>query len=357
MNFSSYCKLFAIVMLAFLLCNLLVWKCWTEDLLTKKYAGGDLVRTGYVHGSREFRQTRYDLPRRHIEMSGYHGQPVDVMTIGDSFSYGGGEGRNSYYQDYIASFGNLSVLNVFSYPTDDLFVGFSPISTLAVLCNSGYLDRIRPRIVLIESVERYCLIRFAKPFRFNQTDTLENVIRYYRTDHGSRLYQLPDVGFLNEGNIKFLYASLVYRFRDTVSGKVCLRDLSRPFFSVPNERKLLFLREDVQNIPFANRDTVGRLNDNFNRLADILAAKGIRLYFMPVVDKYDLYSEYIVKNPYPGSVFFEELRKLPRRYTLIDTKAILRAEVDRGEKDVFHADDTHWSGKASRKVFETVRIR
>jgi hypothetical protein len=357
MNFTLFTRSFAIAILAFLLFNVIVWKCWTEELLTKKYDGGDLVRTGYVHGSREYRKTRFDLPRRHLEMSRFNGQDIDVLTIGDSFSYGGGEGRNCYYQDYIASLGNLSVLNVFPYPTDDRFVGFSPLSTLAVLYNSGYLDRIRPRVVLIQSVERYCLIRFAKPLDFTRTDTLENVADFYQKDHGSLLYRLPDIGFLNEGNFKFVYASMLYRFRDTVNEKVYLRDLSRPFFSVPNDRKLLFLGEDIRNIPFANRDTVGRLNDTFNQVADILAAKGIRLYFMPVVDKYDLYSEYLVGNPYPASVFFEELRKLPKKYTLIDTKAILRAEVDKGEKDVFHADDTHWSCKASRKIFETVRFR
>lgn len=77
---------------------------------------------------------------------------------------------------------------------------------------------------------------------------------------------------------------------------------------------------------------------------------------MPCVDKYNLYSNYIINNPYPRSIFFEELRKLPKRYHLIDTKAILTEEVRKGEKDVFYADDTHWSWKASKKVFETIKF-
>jgi hypothetical protein len=355
-------RIFTGLILAFLtlfvLGNLLIWKCRTEKLLTNRYTGGDLARTGYVLDSKELRKTSFDLPRRHLEMHEYRGQKIDVLTIGDSFSFGGGEGRNNYYQDYIASIQNLAVLNVAPYPTDDLFVGFSPISTLAILCNSGYLDRIKPRFVLIQSVERYCLVRFAKTLDLRRSDSLTNVAAFYaKEDYASGLYRLPEVGFLNQGNLRYVYASWVYRFTDNLGKRVYLRNLDRPFFTVVNDRKLLFLGEDIRNTAFANRHTVSTLNDTFNRVADMLAKKGIKLYFMPVVDKYNLYSEHIVDNPYPKSTFFEELRKLPKRYTLIDTKEILLGEVRRGEKDVFYADDTHWSFKASRKVFETVRFK
>lgn len=354
-------RIFTVFVLTFLaifiLLNLLIWKCRTEILLTNKYSGGDLARTGYVVDSKELRKTSFDLPRKHLEMHQYRGQKIDVLTIGDSFSFGGGEGRNCYYQDYIASVQDLAVLNVTPYPTDDLFVGFSPVSTLAVLCNSGYLDRIKPRFVLIQSVERYCLIRFAKPLDLNRSDSLANVTEFYsKEDFASGLYRLPEVGFLNHGNLRYVYAAFAYRFSDNLGKRVYLRNLDRPFFNVANDRKLLFIGEDIRNTAFATHQTVSALNETFNRVADMLAKKGIKLYFMPVVDKYNLYSEFIVDNPYPKSTFFEELRKLPKRYALIDTKEILLAELRRGEKDVYYADDTHWSFKASRKVFETVRF-
>jgi hypothetical protein len=96
------------------------------------------------------------------------------------------------------------------------------------------------------------------------------------------------------------------------------------------------------------------MNDNLNRLSDILEAKGIKLYFMPVVDKYNLYSEFIIDNRHPKSTFFEQLRPLPRRYTLIDTKEILLERLKQGEKEIFHSDDTHWTWRASQAIFETV---
>jgi hypothetical protein len=98
------------------------------------------------------------------------------------------------------------------------------------------------------------------------------------------------------------------------------------------------------------------LNDNLNRLADRLAPKGIQLVFMPVVDKYDLYYEHILDNLYPRNQFFNLLRPLPKRYRFIDTKAILADGVRMGDKDIFYVDDTHWTWKASSKIFGTERF-
>jgi hypothetical protein len=127
-------------------------------------------------------------------------------------------------------------------------------------------------------------------------------------------------------------------------------------FNVKDGATLLFYREDIKNIEKSNAASIANLNDNLNLLADKLAKKGIRLYFMPCVDKYNLYGEFIVNNRYPRSTFFELLRSLPKRYTFIDTKSILIKELRKGEKDIFYADDTHWSWKASQKIFETVRF-
>ena len=88
-----------------------------------------------------------------------------------------------------------------------------------------------------------------------------------------------------------------------------------------------------------------------------MRAKGISLYFMPCVDKYTLYNDYIPDNPYPRSILFEVLRELPRNYELIDSKKILREALANGEKDVFYSDDTHWSRKASKRIFERVEFR
>mgnify|MGYP000467482794 CR=1 FL=1 len=41
------------------------------------------------------------------------------------------------------------------------------------------------------------------------------------------------------------------------------------------------------------------------------------------------------------------LRNVNKNYYLIDTKKILEEELLKNEVDIFYADDTHWSYKAS----------
>lgn len=353
---KKFSFVFIVVLLFFIGLNFIVWKSATEVLLTKKFDGGDLARIGYVLGSKQYRKVENNLPRRHIGLKEYDGRKIDVLTIGDSFSMGGGEGQNSYYQDFIATINNYSVVNVYPYPTDDRVAGFSPISTLAVLMNSGYLDMLKPRYVLIESIVRYCVPRFAKPLDLSRTDSLENIRRYYAKTSYSLDY-LPKVGFINNGNFKYLYSNVLYKFSDNAfRGLIYRLPLEKSLFSARDDRTLIFHNEDLIMIPYNSGAFVEKVNATFNSLAEVLAAKGIKLYFMPVVDKYDLYSDYIVDNPYPKNPFFSELRKLPKKYTLIDTKAILEPMVKAGEKDVFFPDDSHWTWKASKKVFETVRF-
>lgn len=356
MNFRKFVSIYLVSLLVFLGLNYAVWELWTERLFSAKHEGGDLARKGYLPGVKHFRKTECTLPRRHLEMHEFRGQPIDVLTIGDSFSVGSGRGLNPYFQDYIASKNNATVMNVLPYPTDDLFVGFAQLSTLAVLYNSGYLDVLRPRYVLIESVERYSLIRFARPVDFTVSDSLSNVRSYYGKVFERDMFKPPEIGFINDGNLKFFWANLSYRLSDNYKKQVYVLNLNRSLFSTDRDRTLVVLGEEIRNTAFANHGTVAQLNDTFNMVADRLAAKGIKLFFMPAVDKYNLYSEFITDNRYPKSSFFELLRKLPKRYTLIDSKAILQEAVRRGEKDIYYADDTHWSWRASEKIFESVRF-
>jgi hypothetical protein len=346
--FRSYSRGIALFLLGFVIYNLVIWHFFTEEFLTDKYQGGDLTRIGFIQGSKQPRINRDDLPRRHIEEADYRNQRIDLVTIGDSFSNGWGGGRNCYYQDYAASINNFEVLNL------NIFNGIDYITTISAYCNNGYLDKIRPRYLLIGSTEKFCIERFSTRIDFDAVAIPLHHERGSKTDYKIKT---PAVPIINEANFKFLINKILYRFSDhAFYGSTYVKEISRPLFSVRNDKLLLFHRQDLRRIGDANRVTIARLNDNMNKLAEKLGRKGIKLYFMPSVSKYNLYSEFIVDNRYPQSTFFEELRVLPKKYILIDTKAILLAEVRKGEKDMFHADDTHWSWKSSKKIFETVKF-
>lgn len=342
---------FLIALGAFVALNFGVWKCCTERLLTDSDGpGGDLARTGYLVGAKLPRRATVDLPRRHLEFKEYQGQKIDVLTIGDSFSAGLGFGRNPFYQDYMASLSNIDVLNLGMFSQKR-----GPLATLIVLVNSGYLDTIKPKAVLLQSVQRLSVERLGQPHNFSESMSVDAVRQCYETSAGISDV-LPPVAFINSGNMKFLYYSLLYGFIESPTRKVLVKKLSQPFFSSKLNDRLLFWYDDIRNLSQQTPEAMLLLNKNLNRMAELLAHKGIRLYFMPVVDKYDLYSEYIVNNPYPPNRFFERMRSLPKRYRFIDTKAILAEGLRQGEKDLYYPDDTHWSWKASERIFKQVRF-
>jgi len=59
---------------------------------------------------------------------------------------------------------------------------------------------------------------------------------------------------------------------------------------------------------------------------------------------------------YKKSIFFEEFRKLPHSYDLIDTKAILEKELLNYKKDIFFSDDTHWSYLGEKVIVNNIKF-
>jgi hypothetical protein len=356
LTYKRFSRFLLYFLALFFLYNVVIWNCFT-----KRFLGGDLARIGYLYGVKSIRNNSIDLPRRHVEQEDYKGERIDLITIGDSFSNGGGEGKNKYYQDYIASINNIGVMNI--EPFKEKEQELDPITLASIYVNNGYFDSIRPRYVLISSVERECVIRFSRRIDFDRCISMEGFtslkrIGYQRkkNDIGKGEKEYP-FAFINEGNFKLPLYNVYYNFSDhAFFSKTYKKKLNTSLFTLKDGKTLLFFYEDLLFIAKSNRASIAGLNDNLNRLADKLARKGIKLYFMPCVDKYNLYSEFIVNNRHPQSTFFELLRPLPKRYTFIDTKSILLKELRKGEKDISHVDDTHWTWKASKKIFETVRF-
>lgn len=337
----------------FLLANFVVWTVWVEDIRTTKYAGGDLARMGYLSGVKKPRSYSNNLMVRHLELHEYKGEKIDVLTLGDSFSNTAGLGENVYYQDHLATRQNFRVLNI--RPKDGSDV--EPQTVLIKLYNSGELDRLKPRYVLLESVERYAIQRFGKELDFSLTATPDELKRYANEKVEIGPYQPRPFDFITTANTKYLYNNLLYHFTDHNSDKsVYIARLQQNLFNVPKGNLLIYLGEDTRSIKTATMEAVTRLNDNLNTLAQMLANKGMTLIFMPAVDKYNLYSDYLVDNTLPRSRFFETLRPLKKNYLFIDTKALLADELAKGEKDIFFADDTHWSGKAGSAIFSRITL-
>lgn len=328
--------------------NFIIWKLFTEDILTDNVKSGDYTRVGYIIGSSYDSKPGYQGTGAHMESWDYQNEPVDLITIGDSFSNSCGK-RGMFYQDWIASHRHLNVLNIHPISGADFF------NTVVIMLNSGFLDELNARAVLIQRVERHVFDSFAKDFDIKETRPIKDVwndfkkVRYVNNP--------PRLIFLNIGNFKFILYSFLRKFYDNAFfSKVYMRDLEKPFFNVQNERSLIWGHEDISHLADENDLTIQKVNDNLNALAEALSKKRIKLYFMPVVDKYNLYSDFLVRNPYPKSYFFEKIRSLPKKYELIDTKSILSPFILKGEKDVYWADDSHWSWESAEAVMKGIKF-
>lgn len=352
-NAKSYVIIFSLFAVFLFSYHVIVYTLYTSkviDVQPPLYVG-DLVRLSYQVDSIHLKQAENTLSKKHLEAGEYNSQKIDVLTIGDSFTNGGAGGKNPFYQDYISSINNYTVLNIRSLK---LAGGRAP-NTLLALEQSGILDEINPKIIILSIGSRDLVRRLAHNLNWeqniNKTDIYNEMSDMLPYDLST--YQLKNVSIVNTANFKFPFYSIAYKFNPCLKS-VCKLPLSKPMFSVKDNQNILVYKQTIKDLDMNSRENISLANENLNRIYDILEKKGIKLYFMPAVSKYDLYSTFIKDNPFPQDNLFSILEELPKKYTLINTKKILFPLLERGEQDIFYADDTHWSYTASKEIISNI---
>jgi hypothetical protein len=304
----------------------------------------------YQVNSAYLRKQKVLLKKKHLSASEYKkGMNIDIITVGDSYSDGGGGGKNPYYQDYIATMHNKTVLNI-----ERLAPEKSIIKTILALINSGVIDEIKPKILILQTGERAVVKRFSQNINYKYTLKKENIYNQFSnmTLHDVSIYPSNNISFINSGNYKFLLNSIKYEKRICLSNHVCRIKLTKDFFSVQDSNVLEFYQDNITNIPLVNKKNITKVNSAFNKLAELLKEKNISLYIMIAVDKFDLYSPYLKTNPFGKNNTFELLGEMSKNYTFINTKKILRKLIKEEQQDIYFADDTHWSYKASEAIIK-----
>jgi hypothetical protein len=347
--YKKYVLIFLALSSLFVIFHVSVWNIYTKHVFPKNYMIGDLGRMSYKLDSLHPREVSFSLNKKHFTLDEWKGQSIDILTIGDSFSNGGGGGINSYYQDHLASQYNLSILNIQNISPASNF-----LETIYLLNNSKILEKLQPKIIIFESTESQALNRFAT--KINKELYLPKNEVYNLLKKATYKSEIPKIGIINNLNYNAFLYNIAYNFSENAIDSNCyITKLNKNMFSVQDQTSLLFYKHTVKYNKSISDEKINTLNDNIKELASILKRKNIKLYFMPAVDKFNLYSKYIINNKYGESDFFEQLRELPKEYTLIDTKAILQKEVDNGVKDIFYADDTHWNYKASEAIAKSLQ--
>ena len=133
-----------------------------------------------------------------------------------------------------------------------------------------------------------------------------------------------EVSVINNLNLNAFVYNMKFKLKGygKMAPHVYREHLNKDFFSTEASRDLLFYDEDLKYLKLESDDNIKLMNKNFNTLAKALAKRNIKLIFMPAVDKYNLYSPYIISNTYQKSIFFEYLDSLPKDYIFINTKKI-----------------------------------
>ena len=338
-------RFYGVALMAYLVLNAAIWHLFTRQFSDSTHYVGGLARLSYLAQYAEPRLTRNTFEKRRIVFDEWRGEEIDLITIGDSFSAGGGGGDNSHYQDWLVTLHGVNVLNLPKLPKI-----VSNIETAHILIKSGLLDELSPRALLLEDVGRWIVKNHGRNIDRDRSWTIEEVKAFYTRDSSK-----PNTShlFLNSGNLKFLTSQFLYLFDDnTISSQVYRATLKQALFSKGAGTTLLFYAGDIDSIPQITDESVALVAENLNVLGAQLAERGIALYYMPVVDKFDLYYGQIQDSSYPRNPLFEKLRACPRDFHLIDTKAILSPAIASGEKDIFRLDDTHWTWKACKLVSE-----
>lgn len=308
-------------------------------------SGGDLSRLGKVPFPIDYQKNfieTYSLPKQwynYTELKNKSQLAIDVFTIGDSFSAQGSFG----YQNVLANKYHLSVLNFdyWSYQLDD----YDPMSFLKYALSSNIIDSLDVKFVLLECVERDFIKYLGRDGLKYKHLTKKAIIHHPMRDVDS--YNFKDR--LHDSKL-FLFNSILYEFSPKpFTTDVCRLKLKQPLFTEHSD-ELIFYNRDVSTIDRNNAKTMTKLNNELNVISHLLMSKGVQLIVVPAVDKYDLYSSYIVDNPYKPNRFFDLFEGLEKDYLYLNTKSVLSQHLVANELDIYFADDTHWSPKGAEII-------
>lgn len=256
----------------------------------------------------------------------------DIITCGDSFSQRGKYG----YQNYMAQKG-YKIVNY--YPCGSL--RWNSFQSAFDLMNLEYIDSTNVKVLIIESVERELVYRLSN-LDFTHTTLKEDTENLEHPEEG---------GLLSESKIylDFLIDT------DNSENPVKKLKLSKPMFLGNRGDVLYIYQDDVQKGCFIPNDANSCVKKNIDVLFAKASSKGIKLMILICPDKYDLYQDYIVNNPYPKKTINEDFRRVVGdKKNIVIGKDVLFPYIEKGTKDLYHFDDTHWTFKSARIIADTL---
>lgn len=261
---------------------------------------------------------------------------TDVLTIGDSFSQLGKGG----YQNYLCEMG-LSVINTYR------FLYNSPIQYAYNILDEDIVDSTNIQYLIVENVERGiegALLNFDPKKKEVPSGELP-------TDSPKK-----QVKSANEWSVARARDYILYKIG--MESPIYNTKLDTDLFSSDEPNALYFYHDDIEAGTTIKKDSEENIKQVFEILKHKAEEKGITLILLVAVDKYDLYQNHIINNPWPKKTVNEDIERIiGKSPNLLISKHYITPLVEKGEKDVFMFNDTHWSYKASKVVADELYNR
>ena len=305
---------------------------------------GDLMRLALIKGGPEYRDSicLNLLPRVYYESvdndSVLRTSTRDVLVIGDSFSHGGGVGKEGDYVNYLA---HDSERHVAVYTPQDPTLS-SPMQIAYDLLKLGGVDSTCIKNLVVQEVERYLVGRHIE----------------FTTQHTSLSHSLPaSVQKAAPASAKKEVSPLL-RVKDYIfyhcfgANPIYDVKLRQPMFGGAQPDRLYFYNEDVKFGIDLDEKSTHKVKTCFDEVIEMAAARGVNLVIVIACDKYDMYQDFILDNPYPAKTLNEDIERLmaPELDRFVIAKRVLHPLVEQGVKDVYLFNDTHWSPESSRLI-------
>ena len=306
---------------------------------------GDLMRLGLIDGGADYTDSISELALPEVYYLKQDNDSLlrldtcDVVVVGDSFSHGGGVGKPGDYVNYLAHESGRKVV-VFTPPQDPAFD--NPMQLAFALLNQGVIDSTNCTNLVVQEVERYLVDRHCK----------------FVTDHMSIPRPVIDLQDDNGDEDKSKDYSPLLRVKDYIfyrflgANPIYTAQLSRPLFSGGEPNKLYFYNDDVNLGIDVNEAQRERVVACFETVIEAARLQGVNLIILIAADKYDMYQDFIVENPYPAKTLNEDIAQwMPdSRDYLLFSKDVLHPLLQQGIKDVYLYNDTHWSPASSHLI-------
>ena len=250
-------------------------------------------------------------------------QDAEIVVLGDSFTK---KNVNSY-MNYLGYALGVKICHLY---IDDNKI--NPCAAANILIDNDLLPNCK--VLVLESVERHAIWRLRDCFNGG------NLVFVEKSDDSPNKFNLSK--YLSLNNI-----SSLIKLSLNIDNPVGKMQLDGDYFTNKYSDKLYFYTSNTDgggDLWYSKYDeaSFAKAKSNLLKLREKAIEKGVNFYFVMPSDKFDMYYDKIVDNPYPANPTFDYFSDIDNSW-YVAGKQILTPPLEDGVKDIYLVNDTHWS--------------